>query len=1348
MKSLKVLTLALTISAILPLSTSYANCLRTTQIDNSFHQDSYNPINQEFLLGSKSMEPLLNRYQGGPTAVGEKPKLLLVSGLFGNLDSTGRLYLPEASNIPLIKKYIKAFRSDPSIAQDRISIPVIATEFAATNLATKIAKNAFNATALFYWDKWIETHRLEDPLTINSSHPILAGDEYVNSILSCSGKPLFKPGSSGYSIFSTLARVAVANDLDPRKLNMVEMMSIGLGHYIGSDVLESVYLQAALHYANSNQLADLESLSKRDIDNALKKFSRAYQSAKNHNEATLYLRESSQDKTPHTVHDIAVAILAEHGLPADEPYTHTTHPFSIGSVSGIAPEDNEVVDYQGPLLDYYIKNNPYNFSYRKFTGHAPLYYHSIHLPNLHDEYKKRMDLYRQGDEFKRRRDAAAKLYWSRLMESTVVSDDILDFVAKTEYAHTIKVAYFDEADKALMYFDPKNPETSRYVLLGTADEQIFAKSFDNRQAFKDWLQTDYPRGPYSKFFSLFSRFEDEGHQLSQMLQVGEEYVFDGIGNATDDNYIYTGFLHIAGGTPALTFLPIVNEDPIARSIDIRIKTSEDLAANTILNNTQLSELEKKFVETFRIAIGFVPILGQGVNAVWDAAEGASTEQILMYVGFIAFDLITAVEFSPQIFSSEIVSSKRLIEHTSEIAAAPASEFTLSAKSWPSFQDEVLDGLYHAPIRQEGGAYHSYTGDHNKPVIHMVEGDKQIILVESPTDSSVYDVVDGPYQTKVNTYYHYEKLPTTGKYIKVNRFENVSIGDAPALWLEHPKTGDTLQVVRLKGRGVLTALKEEAPGTGIYKQVDFETGLEIDDAPFVVKKDNVATEYGSDFEESDRQCVTPLRGRRSPNFSSICSAGTESRDATKRQAEIAKREHVISTYRQTPDFKVFNKLINLIKKGKAGFRELTAEEESLVNTEIHQLVTGVDDVNKVRIPFLKQMEKPNTFKYSKIPEDNLYDYLKAHQDCQGQACREVLDTINSWIHNALDKASRQTEERMPNIVYISLKDQLNSALPVSDAVLSSAPSKLTGALKDEYKVGDLVYGIRDGRGALIDESGIEGTGVEIITDTGDISRGSPVIDRYNNEVSHKVWNELEKIALPQVSLAGISNDYTFGGRSIFDATKGDVTQQIDDLVKRAFDSIKVNLDKTSSGKGLWDVYLEEQSKASSKFNLARIYQRAIELSTTSKAEAFAMYKDFRTFAYNAGDHEKGALKQFEAGSIVPTELWKKGSKLGIKLVLDSPNSKLHFVLDGLNIEEVVTKLGKGVVEGARGRGQSITASELRYLYRQRELPQFGEKVIFYKGGQIVPAPWVENPALWTEYQPRWIQLHTPEDIKFW
>ncbi|MDB0034747.1 hypothetical protein N9E78_00325 [bacterium] len=726
----------------------------------------------------------------------------------------------------------------------------------------------------------------------------------------------------------------------------------------------------------------------------------------------------------------------------------------------------------------------------------------------------------------------------------------------------------------------------------------------------------------------------------------------------------------------------------------------------------------------------------------------------MDVGFIAFDLITAVEFSPHIFSSEIVSSKRLIEHTSEIAAAPASEFTLSAKSWPNFQDEVLDDFYHAPIRQEGGAYHSYTGDHNKPVIHMVEGDKQIILVESPTDSSVYDVVDGQYHTKINTYYHYEKLPTTGKYIKVNRFKNVSIGDAPAFWLEHPKTGDTLQVVRLKGRGVLTAVKEEALGTGIYKQVDFETGLEINDAPFVVKKDNAGrTEYGSDFEESDVQCVTPRRSLRALDFRGICSVGTKSRDALKRQAEKEEREaeiaaidYVVSTYRKTPEYQTFDKLINLIKQGKAGFSILTTEEESLINTEIYQLVTGVDDAARVRIPLLKQMKRPSSLRHNQIPEDNLFDYLKAHQDCQGQACREVIYTVNTWTHDALYKVSRQTEEKMPRIVYISFNERIYSALPVSDAILSSAPSKLTGALKDRYKVGDLVYGAGISRSIRMSESGVHGTGVEIITGTGGISRGAPVIDRYNNEVSHQIWHELKDLAEFTESPSEL-RDYMIGGGAIFDTTKGNLTQQIDDLVQRAFARIRVKLDKTSSGKGLWEVYLEELSNPSSKFNLARIYQRAIELSTNSQAEALEMYKDFRTFSNNSAVYEHGNQAGFLAYSKVPTELWKKGSKLGIKLVLDSPNLKLHFVLDRLNIEDIVNKV-KGVEVELRGTGESITASELRYLYRQRELPQFGEKVIFYNKGQVVPAPWVTSPEVWASYQPKWVQLRTPEDIKSW
>lgn len=89
------------------------------------------------------------------------------------------------------------------------------------------------------------------------------------------------------------------------------------------------------------------------------------------------------------------------------------------------------------------------------------------------------------------------------------------------------------------------------------------------------------------------------------------------------------------------------------------------------------------------------------------------------------------------------------------------------------------------------------------------------------------------------------------------------------------------------------------------------------------------------------------------------------------------------------------------------------------------------------------------------------------------------------------------------------------------------------------------------------------------------------------------------------------------------------------------------------------------------------------------------------------------------------LWKRGSKLGIEIAASNERTKIHFVLDNLNIEQVVTKEGSG--------GQSITASELRYIYRNRE--RLNGRVIFYRNNErLEQAPWEENSDLWSKYQP--------------
>jgi insecticidal toxin complex protein TccC len=86
--------------------------------------------------------------------------------------------------------------------------------------------------------------------------------------------------------------------------------------------------------------------------------------------------------------------------------------------------------------------------------------------------------------------------------------------------------------------------------------------------------------------------------------------------------------------------------------------------------------------------------------------------------------------------------------------------------------------------------------------------------------------------------------------------------------------------------------------------------------------------------------------------------------------------------------------------------------------------------------------------------------------------------------------------------------------------------------------------------------------------------------------------------------------------------------------------------------------------------------------------------------------------------------KKGSKLGIEMAASS-QMHIHFTLDELDIESIVNKSGP--------RGASITASELRYVYRNWN--RLAGKIHFYRKNVEVVAPWIEDVSLWKAYKPK-------------
>jgi hypothetical protein len=82
--------------------------------------------------------------------------------------------------------------------------------------------------------------------------------------------------------------------------------------------------------------------------------------------------------------------------------------------------------------------------------------------------------------------------------------------------------------------------------------------------------------------------------------------------------------------------------------------------------------------------------------------------------------------------------------------------------------------------------------------------------------------------------------------------------------------------------------------------------------------------------------------------------------------------------------------------------------------------------------------------------------------------------------------------------------------------------------------------------------------------------------------------------------------------------------------------------------------------------------------------------------------------------------KRGCKIGIEAVKLSDNIEIWFLLDGLEIEQVVNKSKEG-----------FTNSELRYIYRNWK--ELEEKVVFLCDDRRVSAPWEKNPELWQSYE---------------
>jgi hypothetical protein len=78
-----------------------------------------------------------------------------------------------------------------------------------------------------------------------------------------------------------------------------------------------------------------------------------------------------------------------------------------------------------------------------------------------------------------------------------------------------------------------------------------------------------------------------------------------------------------------------------------------------------------------------------------------------------------------------------------------------------------------------------------------------------------------------------------------------------------------------------------------------------------------------------------------------------------------------------------------------------------------------------------------------------------------------------------------------------------------------------------------------------------------------------------------------------------------------------------------------------------------------------------------------------------------------------------------------NSAIHFILDELNMQEVIEKRENNFYTPPI---RSITGSELRWIFRNRHMPLVQKTIQFWLHGQMVIPPWEYDRNAWRAYNP--------------
>jgi len=119
-----------------------------------------------------------------------------------------------------------------------------------------------------------------------------------------------------------------------------------------------------------------------------------------------------------------------------------------------------------------------------------------------------------------------------------------------------------------------------------------------------------------------------------------------------------------------------------------------------------------------------------------------------------------------------------------------------------------------------------------------------------------------------------------------------------------------------------------------------------------------------------------------------------------------------------------------------------------------------------------------------------------------------------------------------------------------------------------------------------------------------------------------------------------------------------------------------------------------------------------------------------------DHEKYSPSNPQPGKGDHSEyLRRRACKAAIEFAILKRGKKIHFCLDGVNSFEPMD-MGRVIFKSHDLKpDHGFTASELRFIYRNWD--RLKHAVKFYRHYEEVPAPWVESPNFWSQYQ-EWLE----------